>query len=205
MPTPAAQRLGTCVLPRIFTSTIAAATAIGQRATPPLRAVIESDDHLAPPRLVGCVAVGFHAIAEPSFSSSSSRRGSWKTRTASKAPKAGNAPPLTDAKTGLTFPDLNGHGEFLKTNLIMPKPPVFLDRKFPICSIIRSTEAEGAAVGAAKAVTASGLFKGQSQELSAAVTALAQASNARAPRGAGRNQESERAGPHSGRPAVLTK
>jgi hypothetical protein len=92
--------------------------------------------------------------------------------------KAGNAPPLTDPKTGLTFPDLNGNGELLKTNLIMPEPTVFLDRTFPICSIIRPTDTQGAAVGAAKALTASGLFKGQSQAFFAAVTALAQAADA---------------------------
>ncbi|HEX8854964.1 MAG TPA: ferritin-like domain-containing protein [Thermoleophilaceae bacterium] len=92
--------------------------------------------------------------------------------------KAGNAPPLTDPKTGLKFPDLNGHGELLQTNLIMPEPTVFLDRKFPTVSIIRPTETEGAAVGAAKALTASGLFKGQSQEFFSAVTALAQAADA---------------------------
>jgi hypothetical protein len=92
--------------------------------------------------------------------------------------KAGNAPPLTDPNTGLTFPDLNGDGELLQTNLIMPEPTVFLDRKFPICSIIRPTETSGAAVGAATALAASGLFKGQSQEFFAAVTALAQAADA---------------------------
>jgi hypothetical protein len=54
--------------------------------------------------------------------------------------KAGNAPPLTDPTTGLTFPDLNADGELLRTNLIMPEPTIFLDRKFPICSIIRPTE-----------------------------------------------------------------
>jgi hypothetical protein len=91
--------------------------------------------------------------------------------------KAGNAPPLTDPTTGLTFPDLNGHGELLKTNLIMPEPTLFLDRKFPICSIIRPTQTEGAAVGAAKALTASGLFNGQSREFFAAVTTLAQAAD----------------------------
>jgi Ferritin-like domain len=92
--------------------------------------------------------------------------------------KAGNAPPLTDPKTGLTFPDLNGDRELLQTNLIMPEPTAFLDRRFPICSIIRPTETSGAAVGAATALTASGLFKGQSQEFFAAVTALAQAADA---------------------------
>ena len=45
--------------------------------------------------------------------------------------KAGNAPPLTDPTTGLTFPDLNADGELTQTNLIMPEPTRFLDRKFP--------------------------------------------------------------------------
>jgi hypothetical protein len=92
--------------------------------------------------------------------------------------KAGNAPPLTDPKTGLTFPKLNGRGELLQTNLIMPEPTVLLDRKFPICSILRPTETEGIAQGAAKALTASGLFKGQSAEFFTAVGALAQAADA---------------------------
>ena len=92
--------------------------------------------------------------------------------------KAGNAPPLTDPTTGLTFPDLNADGEIFQTNLIMPEPTIFLDRKFPICSIIRPTETDGAAMGAAKALTANGLFIGQSKEFFAAVTALAQAADA---------------------------
>jgi hypothetical protein len=58
--------------------------------------------------------------------------------------KAGNAPPLTDPITGLTFPDLNADGELTQTNLIMPEPTIFLDRKFPIVSIIRPTETDGA-------------------------------------------------------------
>ena len=78
--------------------------------------------------------------------------------------KAGNAPPLTDPTTGLTFPDLNADGELTQTNLIMPEPTVFLDRKFPIVSIIRPTETDGAAMGAVKALTADGLFIGQSPE-----------------------------------------
>jgi hypothetical protein len=91
--------------------------------------------------------------------------------------KAGNAPPLTDPVTGLVFPDLNADGELTQTNLIMPEPTIFLDRKFPICSIIRPTETEGAAMGAAKALTDNGLFIGQSPEFFAAVTALAQAAD----------------------------
>jgi hypothetical protein len=92
--------------------------------------------------------------------------------------KAGNAPPLTDPTTGLVFPDLNADGELLQTNLIMPEPTIFLDRKFPICSIIRPTQTNGAAVGAAEALTANGLFIGQSAEFFAALKGLAQAADA---------------------------
>jgi hypothetical protein len=92
--------------------------------------------------------------------------------------KAGNAPPLTDPVTGLTFPDLNADGELLQTNLIMPEPTIFLDRKFPICSIIRPTQTNGAAMGAAQALTADGLFIGQSPEFFAALKGLAQAADA---------------------------
>jgi hypothetical protein len=91
--------------------------------------------------------------------------------------KAGNAPPLTDPITGLTFPDLNADGELLQTNLIMPEPTIFLDRRFPICSIIRPTQTAGAAMGAVQALAADGLFIGQSQEFFAAATALAQAAD----------------------------
>jgi hypothetical protein len=79
--------------------------------------------------------------------------------------KAGNAPPLTDPTNGLVFPDLNSPpfgGEDFQTNLIMPEPTVFLSRKFPVCSIIRPTETEGAAMGALTFLTDSGLFRGQS-------------------------------------------
>ena len=78
--------------------------------------------------------------------------------------KAGNAPPLTDPTNGLVFPDLNSPpfgGEEFQTNLIMPEPTVFLNRTFPIVSIVRPTETEGAAMGAVKALTADGLFIGQ--------------------------------------------
>jgi len=92
--------------------------------------------------------------------------------------KAGNAPPLTDPTTGLTFPDLNADGELLQTNLIMPEPTIFLDRKFPVCSIIRPTNTEGAATGALKALTANGLFRGQSPEFFATLTELARAADA---------------------------
>ena len=86
--------------------------------------------------------------------------------------KAGNAPPLTDVvdpATGVkvTFPDLNSAplgGEDFQTNLIMPEPTIFLNRHLPACSIIRPTKTRGAAMGAAKALTADGLFIGQSRE-----------------------------------------
>lgn len=83
--------------------------------------------------------------------------------------KAGNAKPVTDTDpiTGstVTFSDLTtGQPESLQSNLIMPEPCPFLSRKFPICSIIRPTETQGAALGAVKALKADGLFHGQSDE-----------------------------------------
>jgi len=80
--------------------------------------------------------------------------------------KAGNATPLTDVDpvTGatVTFQDLTtGQPESLQANLIMPEPTPFLSKKFPICSIIRPTNTNGAAMGAVKALTADGLFIGQ--------------------------------------------
>lgn len=84
--------------------------------------------------------------------------------------KAGNAPPLTnvvDPVTGVkvTFPNLNSSpfgGEDFQTNLIMPEATVFLSRQFPAVSIIRPTATQGAAMGALRALTADGLFIGQS-------------------------------------------
>jgi hypothetical protein len=95
--------------------------------------------------------------------------------------KAGNAPPLTDPTNGLVFPDLNAPpfgGEDFQTNLIMPEPTIFLNRKFPVCSIIRPTETRGAAMGAVKALTADGLFIGQSQAFFSALRDLAAAADA---------------------------
>ncbi len=98
--------------------------------------------------------------------------------------KAGNAPALKDPTNGLEFPDLNAPpfgGEDFQTNLIMPEPTVFLDRKFPVCSIIRPTNTEGAAMGAAKALTADGLFIGQTSAFFDALTQLAKAADAARP------------------------
>jgi hypothetical protein len=97
--------------------------------------------------------------------------------------KAGNAPPLTDPTNGLTFPDLNAHpldGEKFSTSLIMPEPTVFLEHKFPAVSIIRPTQQAGSigAVGAAAALTADGLFRGQSPEFFSALMGLAEAADA---------------------------
>ena len=86
--------------------------------------------------------------------------------------KAGNAvndpvAPLTDPSDHtLVFPNLNitPGGEDFQTNLIMPEPCPFLSRKFPVCSIIRPTATQGAAMGAVKALTQDGLFIGQSRE-----------------------------------------
>src|SRR5262245_28446024 len=63
--------------------------------------------------------------------------------------KAGNAPPVTDPTNNLTFPNLNMPpfgGETFQTNLIMPEPCPFLDRKLPKCPIIRPTETTGIAM-----------------------------------------------------------
>jgi hypothetical protein len=96
--------------------------------------------------------------------------------------KAGNAPPLTDpTNPNLVFPDLNAPpfgGEDFQTNLIMPEPCPFLSRKFPVCSIIRPTETKGAAMGAAKALTADGLFIGQPPAFFELLRDLAEAADA---------------------------
>jgi hypothetical protein len=95
--------------------------------------------------------------------------------------KAGNARPLTDPTNGLVFPDLNSPpfgGETFQTNLIMPEPTIFLDRKFPVCSIVRPTETKGAAMGAVNFLSQTGLFIGQSPAFFATLTQLAQAADA---------------------------
>jgi hypothetical protein len=64
----------------------------------------------------------------------------------------------------VTFVDLHfGQPETLQANLIMPEPCAFLHRTFPNCSIIRPTETRGAAMGAVRALTDDGLFRGQSR------------------------------------------
>jgi hypothetical protein len=90
---------------------------------------------------------------------------------------AGNAPPLTavDPVTGVevTFPDLEVENELFDKALIMPEPCPFLDRRFPIVSVIRPTNTQGAAMGALKFLTDMGLFLGQSNEFFAYMSELA--------------------------------
>jgi hypothetical protein len=97
--------------------------------------------------------------------------------------KAGNAnagnPPLTvvdpiNNNSTVTFVDLTAStDELLQANLIMPEPCPFLDRNFPICSIVRPTETKGAAMGAVNALTADGLFIGQTLEFAQLLKDLA--------------------------------
>ncbi len=101
--------------------------------------------------------------------------------------KAGNAqaglPPLTVMDTinnsTVTFKDLHAStDELLQANLIMPEPCPFLNRKFPICSIIRSTKTKGAAMGAVNGLTADGLFMGQTGEFTQLLKDLARDADA---------------------------
>src|SRR6266478_1083460 len=92
--------------------------------------------------------------------------------------KAGNETPLTVFdpinNSTVTFIDLTAStDELLQANLIMPEPSPFLDREFPICSIIRPTETKGAAMAAVNALTADGLFIGQTLEVAQLLKDLA--------------------------------
>ena len=79
----------------------------------------------------------------------------------------------------VTFFDLHfGQPQTLQANLIMPEPCPFLNRTFPKCSIIRPTETNGAAMGAARALTDDGLFRGQSQAFFDLLNRLAQEADA---------------------------
>ena len=96
--------------------------------------------------------------------------------------KAGNAPAVTDG--ALVFPDLNSGkfatDELFTKSLIMPEPCTFLRRRFPPCSIVRPSATAGAAMNAAAALTADGLFIGQSRAFFEALRDLASdADNAR--------------------------
>jgi hypothetical protein len=98
--------------------------------------------------------------------------------------KAGNAPPLTDPTNGLVFPDLNKppfDTQEFDTNLIMPEPCPFLSTSLPVCSIVRPTQTQGAAMSVVQFLTAMGLFRGQSPAFFAKLTRLAQAADAAMP------------------------
>src|ERR1700732_979365 len=97
--------------------------------------------------------------------------------------KAGNAvsdplAPLTDpSNPALVFPNLNVSpfgGEDFQTNLIMPEPCPFLNRQFPVVSIIRPTSIKNSgAVATIKAFKDDGLFIGQKPEFFEVVGGLA--------------------------------
>ena len=92
--------------------------------------------------------------------------------------KAGNARELTVVDKGfkgstgatVTFPNLNdpnataAQADEFQTNLIMPEPTFFLDKKFGRVSIIRPTETKGAAMGALKSLIDDGLFIGHTSK-----------------------------------------
>jgi hypothetical protein len=63
----------------------------------------------------------------------------------------------------------------------MPDPTAFLNRKFPVVSIIRPTNTKGVAMGAVNALTEDGLFRGQSPEFFEVLKELAAAADASKP------------------------
>ena len=91
--------------------------------------------------------------------------------------KAGNILQITDSDTGfpgstgstVTFPNLNGSSDptvadEFQTNLIMPEPTFFLNKKFGPVSIIRPTETKGVAMGALQGLIDDGLFIGHTSK-----------------------------------------
>jgi hypothetical protein len=60
----------------------------------------------------------------------------------------------------------------------MPEPTIFLDRRLPVCSVIRPTNTNGAAIGVVDFLTAMGLFRGQSPEFLKVLRGLAAAADA---------------------------
>jgi hypothetical protein len=84
-------------------------------------------------------------------------------RAARRVCRIGTRAAVTGTGPG-TFPGLNAPpfgGEDFQTNLIMPGPTIFLDRRLPVCPIIRPTDTNGAAMGVVKFLTDMGLFIGQ--------------------------------------------
>src|SRR5262249_9099463 len=88
--------------------------------------------------------------------------------------KAGNASNISDTDIGfpgssgafVTFPNLNDPAHTLaqadefQTNLIMLEPTIFLNRKLPPVSIIRSSAMQGAVMAVFNGLAADGLFIG---------------------------------------------
>jgi hypothetical protein len=63
----------------------------------------------------------------------------------------------------------------IDTNQIMPRPCTFISKDLPLVSVIRPTlTANAGAMAAAKGLTASGLFDGQSDAFFATLAELAQ-------------------------------
>lgn len=99
---------------------------------------------------------------------------------------AGNAAatpiaPITDPVTHLTIPDLNARRDkaLFATNRIFPHPCEFVDRGLPLCSIVRPTDPRfGGARAAVKALTADGLFTGQTPAFLATLMQLADRADA---------------------------
>jgi hypothetical protein len=93
---------------------------------------------------------------------------------------AGNVPAVS--VPGVTFPDIEEEFEgdpARQKDLIMPEPCKFLERGLPLCSVIRpSSTANAGAVAAVNALTASGLFQGQTQEFFDLINNLAVAADA---------------------------
>jgi len=81
--------------------------------------------------------------------------------------------PVTDH--GLTFPNFNDPpNPLLQTNLIFPVPCEFISPSLPKCAVIRPlTDRFGGAVAAAKFLTGTNLFQGQSPEFFETLGALA--------------------------------
>ena len=85
-----------------------------------------------------------------------------ETRTRQEYRKTGEMT-VTDPETGVTFPNLNNSGgEATQTNLILPEPCEFIPG-LPKCSVVRPTiDSLAGARAAVRALTADGLFDGQS-------------------------------------------
>jgi len=91
--------------------------------------------------------------------------------------KAGDAPPV-DSGDGLVFPDLNLTHPENPTSLVMPAPCKFISEDLPLCSIIRPTSIPlTGATAAARFLTDTGLFHGQSDAYFTALFTLAAAAD----------------------------